>query len=341
MLKHAERNHRKYLNPVPTTVGGAGIVFKVLPLYLSNREERVPAQPLGPFRTDAGIYEQPPSSGLRITWMGHSSLLLEIDGVRVLTDPVWDERASPFTWMGPRRFFPAPLPLDRMPPLDAVLISHDHYDHLGEQTVRALATLPAASGARWITSLGVGPILRRFGVPAARIAEMDWTDTLAVTGSSDGATLQVTALPARHFSGRSFSNRFETLWSSFALRGKGHNVYFGADSGYWDGFSEIGQQHGPFDLTMLDTGAYNDLWKDIHMGPNGAVAAFTAMGGAGLLMPIHWGLFDLSLHAWRWPIERITELADAAGIPLWSPVPGEPTEVERGRALRSRWWVRA
>lgn len=341
MLKHAERNGRQFQNPVPTRVGGLGMVFKVLPLYLANKEERVPATPLGPFRTDARIYAQPPASGLRITWMGHASLLIEIDGFRVLADPVWDERASPLTWLGPKRFFPAPLPLADLPALDAVLISHDHFDHLGEQTVRALATLPAAARARWITSLDVGPILRGFGVSPASIVELDWTDSHQVRSGTTGAALQVTALPARHFSGRTLRNRFHTLWSSFALRGERHNIYFGADSGYWEGFAEIGRQYGPFDLTMLDTGAYNEFWKQIHMGPDGAVAAFQAMGSAGLLMPIHWALFDLALHAWRWPIERISELAAQSAIPLWSPVPGVPTEVESGVALQTRWWARS
>lgn len=338
MLKRAERKGRKFQNPVPTSVGGLGIAFKVLPLYLTNREERVPKEPLGPFRTDAAVYRTPPRSGLRVTWMGHSSMLLEIDGVRVLLDPVWDERASPFSWMGPKRFFPAPLPLEELPALDVILISHDHYDHLGEQTVRRLARLDAARNARWVTSLDVGPILQRFGVRREAINELNWTDALPLRSDRTGGLLTVTALPARHFSGRSFGNRFETLWSSFALRGSAHNVYFGADSGYWAGFAEMNREHGPFDLTMLDTGAYNDLWKDIHMGPDGAIAAFQAMGAAGLLMPIHWALFDLSLHAWRWPIERISELADRENVPLWSPVPGVATEVERGVPLRTEWW---
>ena len=340
MLKSSERVNRKFQNPVPTRIGGLGMIFKLLPLYLANKEERVPRHPLGPFRTDAGVYAEPPASGLRVTWFGHSSLLIEIDGVRVLVDPVWDERASPVKWAGPKRFFSPTLALADMPALDAVLLSHDHYDHLGAGTVRTLATLPAARGAVWITSLEVGAILRRFGVRAQPIVELDWTGSHTMRNAATGAALTVTALPARHFSGRTLRNRFETLWSSFALRGSGHNVYFGADSGYWDGFADIGREYGPFDLTMLDTGAWNKFWEQIHMGPDGAAAAFQAMGSHGLLMPIHWALFDLALHAWRFPIERITELADAAGFRLWSPVPGVPTEVEREVALRSRWWVR-
>jgi L-ascorbate metabolism protein UlaG (beta-lactamase superfamily) len=152
------------------------------------------------------------------------------------------------------------------------------------------------------------------------------------------AGCRVTTLPARHFSGRSLSNRFETLWSSFALKGPEHTVYYGADSGWWEGFAEIGREHGPFDLTMLEIGAFNELWKDIHLGPDGAVRAFEAIGGGGLLMPVHWGLFDLALHGWRQPIERVFTLAEKRGIALWTPEPGRPEEVVRGESLRSAWW---
>jgi L-ascorbate metabolism protein UlaG (beta-lactamase superfamily) len=337
ILGRAEKVGRKFQNPVPTAVGGAGLIFKVLPLYLSNQEERVPKQPLGPFRTDASAYATPPASGLRVTWMGHSSMLVEIDGVRVLVDPVWDERASPVQWFGPKRFYAAPLALEELPRIDVVLLSHDHYDHLGAGTVRRLARLPAAAGARWVTSLGVGAILKQFGVAADRITELDWTDTVRVAGA-DGAECAITSLPSRHFSGRSAFNRFETLWGSFVLRGGEHKVYFGADSGWWEGFAEIGAAHGPFDLTMLEIGAYNELWKQIHLGPDAAAKAFREMGGSGLMMPIHWGLFDLALHAWRQPIERLVEIADAEGMKLWSPEPGVPTEVVRGVELRSGWW---
>ena len=333
MLQRAKKQGRKFLNPVETGVGGLSMMFKILPLYLKNKEERAPKIALGPFRTDAALYLRPPASGLRVTWMGHSSLLVEIDGVRVLIDPMWDERASPARWFGPKRFFDPPLRLKDIPQIDAVIISHDHYDHLGRMTVEGLAKLDAAKDARWLTSLGVGQILQRFGVQSDRIDELDWTDSIAIRGG-----LKITALPARHFSGRSLANRFETLWSSFVLQGTKHKVFYGADSGFWDGFAEIGKAYGPFDLTMLEIGAFNELWKQIHMGPDGAAKAFCDMGGGGLLMPIHWGLFDLALHAWRQPIKRIVEVADQEGIKLWSPAPGVPTEVVPAVALQSDWW---
>jgi len=331
-LRRSQREEKRFLNPVPTSVGGWRTVREALPLYLSNKEEKFPSRPLGPFRTDARIYDEAPASGLRVTWMGHSSTLIEIAGMRVLTDPVWDERASPLQWAGPKRFYAAPLPLEEMPRLDLVLISHDHYDHLGESTIRRLARMETMRETEWVTSLGVGEILEQFGVRRRRITELDWTQSLA------HKALEITALPSRHFSGRGMFNRFETLWSSFVLKGQNHKVYFGADSGWWEGFAEIGAAHGPFDLTMLEIGAYNDLWKDIHLGPGGAAQAFEDLGGKGLMMPIHWGLFDLAMHGWRQPIEQMLEIASEKEIKLLSPSPGAPTEIVAGVEVLSDWW---
>jgi L-ascorbate metabolism protein UlaG (beta-lactamase superfamily) len=337
LLQRAVRVGTTYQNPVPTQVGGLSTVFKVLPLFLRNREQRVPVRRPGPFVTDPETYLREPASGLRVTWFGHSCLLVEIDGLRVLIDPVWDERAAPVAWAGPRRFFAPTLPLELLPELDVILISHDHYDHLGQGTVEALSGLGCALKARWVTSLGVGAHLEKWGVDRARITELDWTESTVVSCGRTGCELTLTAVPTRHFSGRRFK-RNGTLWSSFVLRGGTHTVYFGADSGFWDGFAEIGAKYGPFDLTMLEIGAFHPLWASIHLGPEGAAKAFAALGGEGLLMPIHWGLFDLALHGWREPIERMTELATAEGIDLWSPLPGLPTEVVAGETLRSTWW---
>src|ERR1700733_6644509 len=182
MLGRAKKEGRRFLNPVPTTIGGFGTILKVLPRVLSSKEEKSPRKPLGPFRTDIGLYAAAPQSGLRVTWMGHSSMLVEIDGVKVLVDPVWDERASPSQWAGPKRFFAAPVRLEDLPAVDVVLVSHDHYDHLGEETIRRLAELESTRGARWVTSLGVGATLREFGVDAGTISELDWTESVDVSG---------------------------------------------------------------------------------------------------------------------------------------------------------------
>lgn len=332
LLQPARRDGRRFLNPIPTSVGGLSIMFKVAPRFFFGARMRSPREPLGPFTTDAAIYATEPPTGLRITWMGHSTSIVEIDGARLLIDPVWDERAAPTSWTGPRRFFSPPLPLSDLPPIDAVIVSHDHYDHLGAGTIRALAPSAALTNARWITPSGVGAVLQRYGVPPAQCVEVDWM------GSVDVGGVRVTALPARHFSGRGLFNRFETLWASFVLAGPKHRVYYGADSGEWPGFRAIGETFGPFDLTMLEIGAFDPLWADIHMGPAGAVRSFQALGGEGLLMPVHWGLFDLALHHWRQPIEAIWPVP---GVRLWSPTPGLPSDVIGNEELRSEWWRRS
>ena len=197
MIGKALRKGKQYMNPVPTSVGGWSTFFYVLWAYLTNREERTPKRSLGPFRTDARVYENPPASGLRVTWMGHSSTLLEIDGLRVLIDPVWEQRAAPFEWAGPKRFFAPPLRLEEMPRIDVVLLSHDHYDHLGAHTIKHLAQSEATAGAQWVTPLGVGehpqkagregcarigldrePAGGRAGVDRAAVAPLLWTESL-------------------------------------------------------------------------------------------------------------------------------------------------------------------
>lgn len=336
MLHKAEIKERRFLNPIPTTVGGFATVFKVLPRYLTNRKQRSPETPPGPFLTDPKIYSTP-GGDLRVTWFGHSSSLIEIEGVRVLIDPVWERRASPFQWSGPKRFFDPTIALSDLPELDAILISHDHYDHLGESTVRTLGSLSNAAHATWVTSKGVGAILANWGVTQSRIVELDWTETSVST--IRGTDLKITSWPARHFSGRTLLNRFETLWASFVIEGDRTCVFYGADSGHWPGFAEIAKMHRAFDLTMLEIGAFDPLWADIHLGPEGAVSAFSAMNKSGLLMPIHWGLFDLALHGWTEPIEELDRLSREHGIALWSPEPGLPSQVLPGVALQSEWWM--
>jgi len=198
-LERAKKQGRKFQNPVETRVGGLGLMLKILRLYKTNKEERVPLRALGPFRTNVRVYERAPASGLRVTWMGHSSMLIEMDDLRVLVDPVWDKRASAVGWIGPKRFFEPPLLLAELPTIDTVLVSHDHYDHLGKQTIRKLAQLEAVSKARWVTSLGVGKRLRSFGVREEKITELDWTQSVTVTGLESGRELTITALPSRHF----------------------------------------------------------------------------------------------------------------------------------------------
>jgi L-ascorbate metabolism protein UlaG (beta-lactamase superfamily) len=327
-LHPAIKNGKKYLNPVPTKISTGSNMLQLLWKYYTNQAETIPKKQLGPFSTDVSFYAKVPTSGLRITWLGHSGLLIETDGIRILTDPVWSERASFSSFIGPKRFFHAPLQLKDLPPLDAIIISHDHYDHLDKSIIKQLATLPVL----FYCSLGVAKYLVQWGIQKERIHEMNWMDTVTIAKHC-----QITALPARHFSGRSLFNRFETLWSSFVIKTAAHTIFFGADSGWFDGFNEIGKVYGPFDLTMLEIGAYNQDWADIHMGPENAAKAHIALRGK-LMMPIHWGTFNLALHPWKEPVERLIACAEKQHIRLFLPKPGEPTEVT-GEAYNSRWWM--
>lgn len=331
-LKPAERKDGIFLNPVPTEMGATKHPLEMFRRLLFGKEERVPKRPLGPFRTDTSEFAMPPASGLRITWMGHSCLLVEIDGTTILIDPLWSDRASMLQSLGPKRFFAPPLPMAELPPLHAILLTHDHYDHLDKPAVLQLQE----RAPLFVCSMGMGDVLRKWGVPAGKIHELQWMDTYTVPSQSSDA-LTLTALPARHFSGRGLK-RFGTLWSSFVLKTQRHTVYHGADSGYWDGFKEIGEAYGPFDLATLEIGAFDPLWDQIHLGPDNALRAAQDLR-TKVLMPIHWGLFSLAFHDWFQPPERIAKLAADAGLPLWMPEPGTPTEFT-GDPLETLWWRR-
>jgi len=293
--------------------------------YAANKAEVVPKKPLGPFKTDPAIYQSPPQSGLRITWIGHSSLIIEIGGKRILTDPVWSDRASFSSFIGPKRFFQPPLPLKALPPIDAVIISHDHYDHLDKNTIKFFAD----TSIPFYCSLGVKPYLKDWGIINNYISEMDWGDSVMI------GDCVLTVTPSRHFSGRGIIHRNETLWSSFVIKSPQHNIFFGADSGWFPGFKDIGDDFGPFDLTILEIGAYGKYWPDIHMGPDNATNAHLALKGK-LMMPIHWGTFNLALHAWDEPIENLLKFAAEKKIDLFIPEPGRPTALLG--PYNSKWW---
>ena len=317
----------KYLNPIPTDEAGFGKMIPILREYINNKAENTPKQTFGPFKTDTSIYKKTPASGLRITLIGHSSLLIEIDGTRILTDPVWSERVSFLSWMGPKRFFEPSLALEELPPLDAVLVSHDHYDHLDKNTIKFFA----GKNIPFFCSLGVGDHLEKWGILPNYISELDWGDSVMITHDC-----VLTATPARHFSGRGITGRNETLWSSFVIKTSKHNIFFGADSGWFPGFKDIGDEFGPFDLTMLEIGAYGKNWPDIHMGPDHASNAHLALKGK-IMMPIHWGTFNLALHDWYEPIEKLETYAHEKHIELFVPEPGKPTDVG---VYNSEWWKR-
>lgn len=264
---------------------------------------------------------------LAVTWYGHSSAVIEVDGYRVLADPVWSQRCSPSRAVGPRRLHAPPSALDALPAIDAVIISHDHYDHLDVDTIKQLAL---TQRAKFFVPLGIGAHLRAWRIPADRIVELDWNQ------SAQLGELTLVCTPARHFSGR-FLSRNTTLWSSWVLIGPTRRAFFGGDTGYTKSFADIGADHGPFDLTLMPIGAYHPGWPDIHMNPEEAVRAHRDVTDAGLLVPIHWATYRLAPHPWSEPVERMLAAAEAEGVPVAVPKPGQRIESGPAETL-DPWW---
>ena len=315
-----------FRNPVPASVvvaNGKDIGRELL----RNRATRRPSQPVPVLRPTPADLAAPPLDGLRLTWLGHATVLAEIEGHRVLLDPVWSERCSPSALVGPRRLHPVPLPLRDLPQLHAVVISHDHYDHLDMTTVRRLAALQPT--VPFVVPLGVGAHLERWGVPPSRITELDWNEHTTVAG------LTLTATAARHFSGRLKQDN-STLWASWVITGRVRRIFYTGDSGFFDGYAAIGRSHGPFDATLVQVGAYSPYWPDIHMTPEEGVATHLAVRG-GLLVPVHWCTFNLALHTWSEPVERLAAEAAARGVDFAIPRPGQLVDVAGVPAL-DPWW---
>ncbi|QIP73902.1 MBL fold metallo-hydrolase [Streptomyces sp. VN1] len=295
-----------------------------------TRQLRAPHGRIPVHATTLADLARPPASGLRLTWMGHSSVLAEIDGQRVLFDPVWGARCSPVPFAGPKRLHPVPLSLAALGRVDVVVISHDHYDHLDLPTIKALA----GTDTLFAVPLGVGAHLEHWGVSPDRLRELDWHEETRVGG------VTLTATPARHFCGRGLRNTQHTLWASWVVAGDEHRVYHSGDTGYFEGFRDIGAAHGPFDATMIQLGAYSEFWPDIHMTPAEAVRAHLDLQGGeprGALLPIHWGTFNLAPHAWAEPAEWTKDAADEAGQAVAFPRPGEPFE-PTGKLPVEAWW---
>ncbi len=258
--------------------------------------------------------------------LGHSTVLIKLRGRFFMTDPVFAERASPVQWAGPLRFHAPPMGLDDLPPLAAVVLSHDHYDHLDEQAIRRLAP----KTERFLAPLGVGDLLIGWGVPAHKVAQLDWWQETEVDG------VRFVATPAQHFSGRGLFDSNRTLWASWVVIDEQMKLFFSGDTGYFDGFRQIGERFGPFDLTLIETGAYNVAWPNVHMQPEQSLQAHLDLRGRWLL-PIHNGTFDLSIHGWQEPFERILELTSAAQVRLCTPQMGERVSIDSPHEGQN-WW---
>lgn len=316
----------RFHNHVPQAAYTWANVQDLLRGQFLGDEQRQPSVPLPSVVPDLSR-PAPAAPSLRAFWVGHGSVFIEIDGLRLLVDPMFSEYASPFP-LGPRRFQPPPVALAELPKVDLVLVTHDHYDHLDMASVQALA----ARGSRFLVPLGIGAHLQRWGVPAAQVQDMAWGDAHTQGG------VRIVSAPSRHYSGRGLTDADATLWSAWVVRGMRHRFYVSGDTGFSDHFARTGTQHGPFDLAFIKVGAYGpgQPWVDIHMTPEDAVRAQQALK-AHRMFPVHWGTFNLAFHDWDEPIRRTLSAARAAGTEVVAPRLGEWVDADQPFA-GGAWW---
>lgn len=286
----------------------------ILKFIFNNTPDRVPKSELPAVTPDFEAFKFA-SNDIKLIWFGHSSILLSLDGKMILIDPVLSSTTGPFGFMM-KRFRATVAEPSTLPAIDVVVISHDHYDHLDTDTIRAFKE----KQTKFMVPLGVGAHLRHWGIAAERITEMDWWQSANVDG------IQFTATPAQHFSGRSLVNQTKSLWASWVVQSKKHRVYFSGDSGYDVHFKEIGDKLGPFDIAFIENGQYNEKWPEVHLHPADSIQAYFDLR-AKKYFPMHWGMFSLAMHAWHEPVERLSEEALKKNIPLITPVIGETVTV--------------
>ncbi|WP_338517149.1 MBL fold metallo-hydrolase [Alteromonas gracilis] len=318
----------KFSNTHITYQTSLGDMWKVLKAYWRDNRKaatptfEIPVVPLDIDKLDAVEEDS-------IVKLGHSTTLIKVKGEYILIDPVFSERASPVQWMGPKRFHASPINVEALPELAAVIISHDHYDHLDKGSIEILKH----KTKQFVMPLKVGNHLRDWGVENSKITELDWWQKTILSG------IEIVATPSQHFSGRGLFDRDETLWASWVIRSTTTNVFYSGDSGYFDGFKDIGEKYGPFDLSLIETGAYNELWSDIHMLPHQCLKAHIDVQ-ASVMMPVHNSTFDLALHNWNEPLVKITALAEKQRVPMSTPIFGEIIPIANAaEAPNKTWWL--
>jgi len=301
--------------------------FTTILKYFSDAQDIVPRVSIPIEKVDINSLKVKNEKDIKLNWFGHSTVLLEVDNKKILLDPMLSEVPAPHPMLGSKRFSKSiPLQIIDFPELDAVLISHDHYDHLDYVSIIKLKD----KVKMFYVPLGVGAHLKSWGVESTKIIELDWWQ------ESKLEDITFVATPSRHFSGRGLFNRNSTLWSSWVIKSKESSIFFSGDTGYHKGFKEIGEKCGPFDLTMLECGQYNEGWAHIHMMPEETVKANIDLKGK-VLMPIHWSAFKLSIHPWYEPVERLLKKADSLKVNVITPKIGET--VVLGKSVEfEKWW---
>lgn len=302
--------------PDKTTGGNSGFIR-----FLS-KSPNAPTQELPKRKLSKADFPSVPAS-YALYWLGHSSVIMEIDGLRIIIDPVL-ENAAPFPGIA-GRYAPSPITKEELPDIDVVLISHDHYDHLEARTMKYLKD----RDVKFIVPLGVGARLKGWNVPEEKIVEIAWEESIAIS------SVQITACPAVHYSGRSRSDRNKTLWAAYAIKGKEKNIFWSGDTGYGEHLKSIGDKYGPFDLACIEVDGWNDGWPNTHLFPEEAVQTCIDVK-ASTMLATHWGVFDLALHPWSESIQKVYKYAGQNNIDLLTPLMGE--KVVPGETITKKWW---
>jgi L-ascorbate metabolism protein UlaG (beta-lactamase superfamily) len=317
----------KFINTNKDTVQSVGKMWAATKDFLFNKSDQAtPLRPIPIKPIAKNAFDLTDKNSLLFSRLGHSSLMIQMNGKIWLTDPVFSERTSPVQWAGPKRFHAVPLNVDELPEIEAVIISHNHYDHLDYGSIQKLKD----KVNHFLVPLGNGQTLLDWGVAKEKITEFDWWDSIKID------TVEIIATPAQHFSGRGVLDRDESLWASWIIRNKDHSIYYSGDTGYFDGFKEIGDKYGPFDYAFMECGAYNQLWRNIHLMPEDTIQAFKDVKG-NILVPVHNGTFDLSTHAWFDPFVQIKELAQQHNVQLMTPLIGEVV-IKQSSYSNYAWW---